>query len=66
MTGSLTARNLQVRIGDVTILDRISFGVHTGELCALIGPSGAGKSTLINTLHRLDPAEGSHKPEYCF
>jgi NitT/TauT family transport system ATP-binding protein len=33
-----------------TILDRISFGVFTGEILCLVGPSGCGKTTILRLL----------------
>ena len=53
-------RDLVVRYGPATALDRVSLHVDGGEMVALIGPNGAGKSTLVNTLSGiLAPAEGS-------
>jgi branched-chain amino acid transport system ATP-binding protein len=43
-------RDLVVRYGSATALDRVSFDVAAGEMVALVGPNGAGKSTLVNTL----------------
>ena len=48
------------RFGPVTALDGVSFGVHPGEVVALLGDNGAGKTTLVRALtgvHALD--EGS-------
>ncbi|OLF54693.1 ABC transporter ATP-binding protein [Pseudomonas chlororaphis] len=35
----------------VKAIDRLSFAVRRGEICALIGPNGAGKSSLLNILN---------------
>src|ERR1700687_876111 len=40
-------------------VDRLSFEVVTGEVCALIGPSGSGKSTTLRMINRLiEPTAG--------
>ena len=40
-----------------TVVDRVSFSVHRGELVALMGPSGCGKSTLLHLVAGLEPAD---------
>lgn len=43
----------------VTILDRVSFSVHSGETLVLLGRSGAGKTTALKLMNRLlVPTEG--------
>lgn len=46
----LEIRDLTVRRGARTVLDRFCLSVHTGEVVALTGPSGAGKSTLLDAI----------------
>jgi branched-chain amino acid transport system ATP-binding protein len=46
----LELSDVTVRFGGLTAVDRVSFGVAAGEVCALIGPNGAGKSTLFNAI----------------
>jgi ABC-2 type transport system ATP-binding protein len=47
--GVIDLEGLEVRLGNRTVLNRIS-GVLEGHAIGLLGPNGAGKSTLINTL----------------
>ena len=46
----VTARGLELRIGQARLLDRASIEIEPGELLGLIGPNGAGKSTLLRVL----------------
>ena len=49
----LEVRDLTVRFGGVVALDRVSFEVMAGNMCAVIGPNGAGKTTLFNIITRV-------------
>ncbi|MEE1832103.1 dipeptide/oligopeptide/nickel ABC transporter ATP-binding protein [Streptomyces sp. SP17KL33] len=49
----LDVRDLVVRYGPVTAVDRVSFTVEAGETLALNGPSGCGKSSTVAAVLRL-------------
>ena len=56
----LEARDITVRFGERTVLDRVSLTVAEGEVVAVLGPSGVGKSTLLRVVAGLLVAdEGS-------
>ncbi len=57
---SVEARNLTIRFGSFTAVDRVSFAVSPGEIFGFLGANGAGKTTTIRTLcGLLSPTEGS-------
>ncbi|MEN9283517.1 MAG: hypothetical protein RLZZ179_1010 [Verrucomicrobiota bacterium] len=51
-------RTHRTAAGEITVLDRVSFGVGRGEVCAVTGPSGSGKSTLLGLCAGLDVPTG--------
>ncbi|TVY03924.1 ABC transporter ATP-binding protein [Paenibacillus cremeus] len=55
----LTVRNLTKAIDGKTIIERISFEIHSGTITGLVGRNGVGKSTLLRLLAGiLDPDQG--------
>lgn len=53
-------RALTVRYGELTAVDRLTFGVPEGTITALLGPNGAGKTTTLETLEGFRaPDEGA-------
>jgi ABC-2 type transport system ATP-binding protein len=56
----LAVRELTVRYGAFTAVDRLSFSVRPGEIYGLLGSNGAGKSSTIKCIVGLQkPAEGA-------
>lgn len=54
---ALSVRHLKRTIGDIPLLDDVSFTVFSGEVIAVVGPSGAGKTTLLNAIAGIAPAD---------
>ena len=54
----LDVRDLSVRFGRKTVVDRVSFQIAPGEKLALVGESGSGKTVTALALLRL--LEGAH------
>ncbi len=50
-------RDLTLRYGDKTVLDRLSLDLPDEGITALSGPSGCGKTTLLRVLAGLTPSE---------
>jgi ABC-type multidrug transport system ATPase subunit len=54
---ALSVRRLSRKIGDITLIDDVSFTVFSGEVIAVVGPSGCGKTTLLNAINGVAPAD---------
>ena len=55
----LSARDLTVRFGGLTAVQRVNFDVRQCEVFTLIGPNGAGKTTVFNLISGIyTPTEG--------
>ena len=54
---ALSARRLDRKIGEVSLLENASFTAFSGEVIAMVGPSGAGKTTLLNAIAGVTPAD---------
>jgi branched-chain amino acid transport system ATP-binding protein len=46
-------RDVVVRFGGLTALDRVSFDMAPGQIRGLIGPNGSGKTTLFNCISNI-------------
>jgi iron complex transport system ATP-binding protein len=56
---TLRAKDISVRRGGYTVLDRVSLQAQSGDFVAIIGANGAGKSTLLSMLAGLaKPTQG--------
>lgn len=51
----LNVEHLWVQYETGTVLEDVSFHLHTGERVALVGPNGAGKSTLFKVISGILP-----------
>ncbi len=50
MNPNLELQHLSKRIGDLVLLDDVSFSLHEGQRLGLIARNGTGKTTLLNIL----------------
>ena len=51
---------LQLRVADRILVDRLDWRIEAGECWCIIGRNGAGKSTLLRTLAGLQaPSQGT-------
>jgi iron(III) transport system ATP-binding protein len=56
----VTIRDLVVRFGDKTAVDRVSVAIEPEEMFLLLGPSGCGKTTVLRAVAGFaDPSAGS-------
>jgi ABC-2 type transport system ATP-binding protein len=55
---ALDLRDVSIRFGSFTAVDRVSLSVAPGEVFGLLGPNGSGKTTLIRALCGLVPLAG--------
>jgi ABC-type polar amino acid transport system ATPase subunit len=53
----LEAVDIHKRYGHNEVLRGVSFGVHRGDVKAVLGPSGSGKSTMLRCLALLEPVD---------
>jgi ATP-binding cassette subfamily B protein len=51
--GGIEFRNVSLSIGDVSILEDISFKAEPGQTVGILGSTGSGKTSLINLLTRV-------------
>lgn len=49
-TTNVEVRELTVRVGERTLVDRVAFDAPVGAFTAIVGPNGAGKSTLLRAI----------------
>ncbi|HWQ07208.1 MAG TPA: ABC transporter ATP-binding protein [Feifaniaceae bacterium] len=54
----LEVKDLTVRYGALTILDKVSFSLEEDDWLMLVGPNGAGKSTIVNAVSQGAPYSG--------
>ncbi|GAH10991.1 unnamed protein product, partial [marine sediment metagenome] len=55
----LSCRKMDVRIGEIRIVNGLDFDMEPGQFWGLLGPNGVGKTTLLKCLAGLDePAAG--------
>ncbi|QYK50618.1 MAG: ABC transporter ATP-binding protein [Anaerolineales bacterium] len=47
---AIQVTGLQMRYGDLVVLNGVDFSVRRGEVLVLLGPNGAGKTTIIEIL----------------
>lgn len=54
----IDVRELSKHYGETRAVDRVSFGVHAGEVFGLLGPNGAGKTTAVECIEGLREPDG--------
>jgi len=60
MEARIEVKDLVVKYGDATAVDRVNFAIAPGELVTLLGPSGCGKTTTLRSIAGLEtPTDGT-------
>jgi branched-chain amino acid transport system permease protein len=54
----LEVRSAEKRFGGLVAVNKLSFGLKSGEILGLIGPNGAGKSTMFNLMTGVLKSDG--------
>jgi branched-chain amino acid transport system ATP-binding protein len=54
----IEVKEITVRYGGITALDRISLAIPDGKMISIVGANGAGKSTTINAISGMVPLTG--------
>ncbi|HSR12237.1 MAG TPA: ATP-binding cassette domain-containing protein, partial [Thermodesulfobacteriota bacterium] len=54
----IEAREITVRYGGITALDRVSIRIPDKKMISIVGANGAGKSTTINAISGMVPLSG--------
>jgi putative ABC transport system ATP-binding protein len=57
MNNIVTINQLTKTLGNIKIIDHVSFNIEKGEFLAVQGPSGSGKTTLLGLLAGLEKAD---------
>ena len=52
-------KNISVRYGQKTVIDKVSAACQPGQFIALVGPNGSGKSSLLKAIAGLVPFDGA-------
>jgi phospholipid/cholesterol/gamma-HCH transport system ATP-binding protein len=61
-TPIIDLRNVQIRLGQKTIINQLDLHIFSGEITGIIGASGCGKTTLLRSMIGLtQPTEGEIK-----
>ena len=50
----LEVKNLSRSFGSLTVVEKISFQISSGQVTCLLGPSGIGKTTILRTIAGLE------------
>lgn len=57
---ALHVKGVSVRLGEVPVLEGVSFDLEAGRFLAIVGPNGAGKSTLVKVMLGLIEPDRGH------